>query len=89
MLGYQIHIDYVLKHIIPYIPDKNAFSGYRYRPETNQKSLSVSYDSGELCTLLHVAGGEDAYGQNIPLVPALPQPFKQYFTLDEKWYDHE
>lgn len=85
VLGYQIKVDYVLKHIIPYIPDKNAFSGYRYRPETNQKSLSVSYDGSELCTLMHVTGGEDAYEQNIPLVPVLPQPFKQYFAKTTGW----
>lgn len=85
VLGYQIKVDYVLKHIIPYMPDKNTFSGYRYRPEINQKSLSVSYDSTELCTLMHVTGGEDIYGQYIPLVPALPQPFQQYFAKNTTW----
>ena len=80
VLGFNFNVNYS-KHIISfYKPDKNRFSGYRYRPQTNLKSLSASYDASNLCTMLLVTGGEDAIGQNISLTPALPYAMQQYFS---------
>lgn len=80
VMGYKFYIDYARKTIKLYIPEKNRFSGYRYRSEANTKSLSVSYDASNLCTLMHAVGGTDEYDQIIPLVPALPYAFKKFFS---------
>ena len=80
VMGYKFYIDYTRKTIKLYIPEKNRFSGYRYRSEANTKSLSVSYDASNLCTLMHAVGGTDEYDQIIPLVPALPYAFKKFFS---------
>lgn len=76
VLGYKFKVDYTKHTITFYLPDENKFSGYRYRPETNLKSFSASYEASELCTLMHSVGGTDANDQIIPLVPALPHAFK-------------
>lgn len=76
VLGYKFKVNYRTRIITFYLPDQNNFSGYRYRPETNLKSLSASYDAAELCTLMHAVGGTDANEQQIPLVPALPYAFQ-------------
>lgn len=91
VMGYKFYIDYTRKTIKLYIPEKNRFSGYRYRSEANTKSLSVSYDASNLCTIMHAVGGTDEYDQIIPLVPALPYAFKKFFSgkgeVDGKeWY---
>lgn len=80
VMGYKFYIDYNRKLIKLYIPEKNRFSGYRYRSEANTKSFSVSYDASNLCTLMHAIGGTDEYDQIIPLVPALPYAFKKFFS---------
>lgn len=89
VLGYKFYVDYNRHLIRVYIPDKNKFSGYRYRPETNLKSFSASYDMSELCTLMHAVGGTDANDQNIPLVPALPYAFKRYFCTESSWQNED
>ena len=79
VLGYNFHINYNTHTISFYLPEseENKFSGYRYRPETNLKSFSASYDATQLCTIMHAVGGIDAQEQIIPLTPALPHAFKQ------------
>lgn len=75
VLGYKFHVNYTDHTLTFYVPEKNKFSGYRYRPETNLKSFSASYDATQLCTIMHAVGGTDAQEQIIPLTPALPHAF--------------
>lgn len=53
-------------------------SGYRYSTERNLISHSVDASGEELCTMLHVVGGEDVNGNVVGLVPPIPEGIKEY-----------
>lgn len=89
VLGFNFSVDYHNHHINFFKPDNNNFSGYRYRPQTNLKQLSVSYDASNLCTMLLVTGGEDAYGQNISLTPAIPYAMQTWLMQNKDKWDTE
>ena len=73
-------VDYNTKELRFYQKDRVLFSGYRYRPETNLRSLSASYNFDEYASILHVTGGTDEYDSPITLVPAIPGCIAAWLT---------
>lgn len=81
----NLTVDYKLRQLSFYQKDRRPFSGYRYHPERNMKSLSVTYDGNNMATLLHVKGGTDEYEQLVSMLPAIPSGLQRYLlTKDEK-----
>lgn len=83
VLNASMLVNYRKHEIRFYQKDRTIFSGYRYRPETNLKSLSATYNIDEIATILHVTGGTDEQQRNITLVPAIPQAVLNYLQLRE------
>ena len=77
-LNASMMVDYKLHKIYFYQKDRVLFSGYRYRPETNLRSLSSNYNIDELATILHVVGGTDEKDMNITLLPPMPVAIQNY-----------
>ena len=67
-----LDVDYTNHMIGFYRKDTIPFSGYRYRPETNLKSFSVSGSADNFITILHVAGGTNEFEELVTMVPAIP-----------------
>lgn len=91
-LNASMLVNYRYHEIRFYQKDRVLFSGYRYRPETNLRSLSASYNMDELATIMHIRGGTDEKGMNIMLVPPMPTAIKNYLTkpgatMPEKYSD--
>ena len=82
-LNASMLVNFRYREIRFYQKEKVVFSGYRYRPETNLRSLSVAYDIDNLTTILHVAGGTDETGANVMLVPPIPKAVNSYLTDNE------
>lgn len=74
-----ISIDYKNK-IIDFISDDLYQSKvYDLRPDYNLTSFSYSEKGDQLFNILHVRGGEDAYGNYISLMPPMPLSVRDYF----------
>lgn len=79
-LNASMLVNYKNREIRFYQKNKVLFSGYRYRPETNLRSLSATYNIDELATILHVSGGTDEKDMNVMLVPVMPDAIKNYLA---------
>ena len=75
-------VNWTKKIITFYQKDKIKFSGYRYRPEVNLKSMDVNYDMDEMASIMHVYGGTDEYERIVGIMPALPN------NTQEWWLDN-
>lgn len=79
-------VNYTHRYISFYQKDKVAFSGYRYRPETNLKQLNADYSLEETATIMHVYGGTDEFGRIISLFPPLPDSlYQKVKDIDNKY----
>ena len=58
-------------------------SGYRYHPLRNLTQYSADYTGEEMCTLLHVHGGEDADGNIVTMIPPMPYSAQKYLELQK------
>ena len=58
-------------------------SGYRYHPDRNLLTYSSDYSGEELCTMLHVSGGEDEFGNIITLTPDIPPNVEIFLKSDD------
>jgi hypothetical protein len=72
-----MQVNYTNSYITFYSKDSIKFSGYRYRPEINLKSLDVTYSGEDIATILYVSGGTDEYDRIITLVPSFPTAIKK------------
>lgn len=78
----QLSVNYREKYITFFDKTDVKFSGYRYRPEYNLRSLSsLSYDSEELTTMLHVQGGKDENDQYITISQSFPFAVSRWLQL--------
>ena len=77
-LNASMLVNYRNHEIRFYQKNRVLFSGYRYRPEINLRSLSATYGIDELTTVMHVTGGTDEKDMNIMLVPPIPDAVKNY-----------
>lgn len=87
-----MRVDYANKMITFLEKSHIPFSGYRYRPEYNLRSLSVSYNGEELTTLMHVEGGKNEKDQYITITPYFPYAVNRWLALfynKIEWYDKE
>lgn len=49
------------------------------RPEINLSDFSYSEEGSQLCNMMHVSGGEDAYGALVSVVPLMPDALCDFF----------
>lgn len=82
----SLDVEYSDEEIKPgviYFKNKTTsqFSGYHLRSEVNMSAFSVSRKTDSFCSIMHISGGEDAYGQLVSIVPTMPQDVQKYFTM--------
>ena len=85
----QLSVNYSNKTLSFYQKSNRPFSGYRYRPEVNLSNLNVTYNSDNLSTILHVAGGTDEHDNIVTMVPYMPKIIQKRFLSNEYWRDTE
>ena len=88
-LNAYMKVNYTHKYVSFYQKDKIKFSGYRYRPEVNLKSLDADYDMDEMSTIMHVYGGTDEYDQIVSLMPAVPSELVDWWKINHEIYKNQ
>lgn len=78
-------VDYGTHNIHFYQKDSVLFSGFRYRPEINLRTLTANYSIEEMTTIMHVVGGTDEYDRQVLLVPVMPDAIKQWLDTHEDY----
>lgn len=85
-LNAYMKINWTHRTISFYQKDRVKFSGYRYRPQTNLKSMGVDFNMNDMSTIMHVYGGIDENEQIVSLVPSLPKAIQKWWSENYSQY---
>lgn len=82
----QILIDYNTTPRMISFKNKENFSyhGVKLHPEVNLSAFSYSEKADNLYSVMHVTGGEDAYGNYITMLPELPSIVSEFLIMFSK-----
>lgn len=82
----QILINYDTNPRIISFKNKEKFSyhGVKLHPEVNLSAFSYSEKADNLYSVMHVTGGEDAYGNYITMLPELPSIVSEFLIMFSK-----
>lgn len=74
-----IQVDYEHNYIGFINKERVEWKGFIMRPEINLSDFSYSEEGSQLCNMMHVSGGEDAYGALVSVVPLMPDALCDFF----------
>lgn len=64
---------------------ERSLKGLVLKPEYNLSKFSYADDGTQLCNIMHIQGAEDAYGNYVSIVPAMPKEVQNYLLGDSGW----